>query len=145
MPEEADRRHTIGEVSELTGVAVHLLRQWEQKTSVLKPKRDRNNRRYYTLDDINVVRELNHLVRHRKMTLRGASLHLAKKLHGQEEPENRQEIIELVDKIEGEVRAMLRLLDGTRSTDLSRGKKDTRPTELQSPESPFKDRANKSP
>lgn len=106
-----ERRLRISEVSELTGVAIHLLRQWEEKIPQLKPRRDRANRRYYLEKDIDIVRRIKHLVRHEKMGLDGVKIRIAQELHGEGRPRTRQEAIDLVDRIETEVRTMLEILD----------------------------------
>ena len=106
-----ERRLRISEVSEMTGVAVHLLRQWEDKIPQLKPRRDRANRRYYLEKDVEIVRRIKHLVRHEKMGLDGVKIRIAQELHGEGRPRTRREAIDLVDRIESEVRSMLTLLD----------------------------------
>ncbi|HPO17338.1 MAG TPA: MerR family transcriptional regulator [Candidatus Hydrogenedentes bacterium] len=111
MSTSHERRYRIGEVSKQTGVPIYLLRQWERKVTQLKPKRDRNGRRYYTDADINVVREINFQKEHNRTTLKGASLVLSKKIHGLGEVKNRQKIVEALDKIEDELRTMIHLLD----------------------------------
>jgi len=111
MAKPLDRRYRIGEVAEMTGVAPHLLRQWEAKFPQLKPKRDRAGRRYFTAADIDIVRRINYLLRHDKMTVKGARVRLAQELHGEGRPRTNQEAIDLLDKIQEEVRAMLDILD----------------------------------
>ena len=111
MAELADRRYTISEVQELLDVPAHLLRQWEGRIPQLKPRRDRANRRYYTRDDIAIARRIKHLVRHEKMTLDGARIRLAQEIRGEGRPKTNQEAVDLLDKIETEVRAMLNLLN----------------------------------
>ena len=112
MPETTDRRYGIAEVSRITNVPAHMLRQWESRFSQLKPKRDRANRRYYTALDIEIVRRIKQLLRHEGMTRNGAARALARELYGQGAPKTRQEIIDLIDKVEKEIRAMLDLLNG---------------------------------
>ena len=111
MPELEDRRYKISEVSEIVGVPVHVLRQWERRIQYLKPRRDRANRRYYTLEDIEIAQRIKHLLRHEKMTLEGVELQLAQELYGEGRPKTGREVIELLDKIESEARAMLAMLD----------------------------------
>ena len=117
MSPDADKRYKIGKVSEMTGVAPHVLRQWEAKFPQLKPKRDRANRRYYTAADINIVRRLKTVLWHEKMTAKGARIRLAQELHGEGRPKTRQEAIEILDKLEDEVRAMLDLLRESEAPD----------------------------
>ncbi len=111
MSESPDKRYRIGEVSQETGVPVHVLRQWESKAAQLRPRRDAAGRRYYTRDDINIVLKMKYYIYHKKMTIKGASLALSKSIHSTGELEDRRGIIDLTDKIEDEIRTALKLLD----------------------------------
>jgi DNA-binding transcriptional MerR regulator len=111
MSPSVDRRFTIGEVSEITDVPVHLLRQWEDKFPQLKPKRTRSNRRYYLAKDIEIVKRIKTLLRHDRLRVDGARIRLAQELHGEGRPRTQAEAIDLADKIQSEARAMLDLLD----------------------------------
>ena len=106
-----DRRYRISEVSDLTDIPVHALRQWEARYPQLKPKRDRSNRRYYMPEDIGIVRRIKELVRHEKLTAEGASLRLSEELYGEGRPKSNLEMRQLLGKIEGEARALLDMLD----------------------------------
>ncbi|MBN2308330.1 MAG: MerR family transcriptional regulator [Candidatus Hydrogenedentes bacterium] len=112
MGESPERRHKISEVSEITGVPIHVLRQWEERFPQLRPSRDRANRRFYLAADIAIVRRIKQLLWHEKMTTQGARTRLAQELRGMGRPQTRQEAVELVDRIEEEIRAMLDLLNG---------------------------------
>lgn len=111
MSKRADKRHSISEVSQITGVPVHVLRQWEARFPHLRPKRNRSNRRYYLLEDIEVVRRIKQLVWHEKLTTAGARKRLDAELHGIERPKSRQEVIDLLDDTEAKIRELLDLLD----------------------------------
>jgi DNA-binding transcriptional MerR regulator len=111
MSPPVERRYSISEVSELTAVPQHLLRQWEAKFPQLKPKRNRANRRYYYQADIAVVQRIKVLLRHEGLRTDGAKIRLAQEIHGEGRPRTRQEMIDQVDHIQTEVRAMLSLLD----------------------------------
>ena len=106
-----NKRYKISEVSAMLDLPPYLLRQWESKIPQLNPKRDRAGRRYYLATDIDIARRLKYLIRHEKMTISGARVRLAQELHGAGKPATRQEAIDLLDKIETEVRAMLDLID----------------------------------
>ena len=110
MAKTFDKRHSIGEVSEMTGVARHLLRQWEEKFPQLRPKRNRSDRRFYLQADIDVVKRIHFFLRHEKMTIEGARLRLAQELHGEGRPRTRKEALDLLDKIDDEVRSALHTL-----------------------------------
>lgn len=106
-----ERRYSIREVSETTGVPPYVLRQWEAKIPQLKPRRTRANRRYYLEEDIEIVRRLNYLVRQERLTLTGAKLRLAQELHGEGRPRTQREARDLLDQITAEANALERLLD----------------------------------
>ena len=65
------RYFTIGEVSELCMVKTHVLRYWEQEFNQLSPVR-RGNRRYYRQEDVQLVREIRHLLYEQRFTIDGA-------------------------------------------------------------------------
>ena len=106
-----DRRYTISEVGEITGVPAHVLRQWESRIPQLNPKRDGSNRRYYTLDDIDVVRRIKQLVRHEKLTIKGVVKRLSQEIYGEGRPKTNREVLDLLDKLETEVREALDMLE----------------------------------
>jgi len=111
MPLLDDRRYSISEVSEHLELPVHLLRQWEVQVPMLKPKRDRANRRYYRLEDIRVIQRIKQLVRDEKMTLQGAAKRIRQETLGQGAPQTNQEALELIDQIEEKARGVLNILD----------------------------------
>ncbi len=111
MAEADDRRYGIAEVSRMVGVAAHVLRQWESRFPQLKPKRDRAKRRYYQARDIEIARRIKQLVRHDKLTTEGAIKQLNIELYGVGRPKTKQEVIDLLDKMEAEVRGLMELLE----------------------------------
>ncbi|KEZ77702.1 MerR family transcriptional regulator [Salinisphaera hydrothermalis C41B8] len=50
----------------------HVLRYWEQEFSQLKPLKRRGNRRYYQQHDIQIVRDIRHLLYSEGFTIQGA-------------------------------------------------------------------------
>ena len=76
----AKRYFTISEVSELCQVKAHVLRYWEQEFSVLNPQKRRGNRRYYTYEDIMLVRKIRHLLYDEGFSIVGARKQLT---HGE--------------------------------------------------------------
>ena len=71
-PIPAKRYFTIGEVSELCGVKPHVLRDWEQEFSQLKPVKRRGNRRYYQHHEVLWVRRIRELLYDQGFTISGA-------------------------------------------------------------------------
>ncbi len=79
MSEKINKVYTIKEVSELTGIPIYKIRQWEKKIKKLKPKRHpKTNWRFYTDEDIKTLREVSFLLRHKKMRLQGIDSELTK-------------------------------------------------------------------
>ena len=55
------KRFTISEACELCDVKQHVLRYWESKYKKLQKVERRNNRRYYTTEDLLTIRMINKL------------------------------------------------------------------------------------
>lgn len=111
MKAPTDRRYSIREVSELTGVAPHVLRQWEAKIPQLNPRRNRANRRYYLETHIELVRRIDHLLHEERLTLSGVMLRLGQRGHGEGRPALPLSANELLAQIQAEARALENLLD----------------------------------
>lgn len=66
--------YTIGEAAEVIGESVSLVRYWSDNFSrFLKPHRNAKGNRLYTAGDIEVLKQIYHLVKVNGMTLSGAS------------------------------------------------------------------------
>lgn len=63
---------TIGEVADDLGVNASLLRYWEKEFGTLRPKRTNRGDRLYTRNDIEQLRQIQHLVKDKGFTLQGA-------------------------------------------------------------------------
>ena len=108
-----ERRYSIGEVSEMLGVTVRTLRVWEDEFKQLKPKRDRVKRRYYLQEDIEIARRIKQLLKGERLSTEGARIRLTQEMHIDGRPRTRQELIDLVDELENDVRALLDRMDKT--------------------------------
>lgn len=65
--------YTIGETAKLLGENVSLVRYWSDNFErFLKPHRNAKGNRFYTSDDIDVLRQIHFLVKVNGMTLAGA-------------------------------------------------------------------------
>ncbi len=65
--------YSMGEVSEMFDVNPSLLRFWESKFSVLRPKKNAKGNRLYSEEDLAQIKLIYHLVNERGMTLDGAA------------------------------------------------------------------------
>jgi len=106
-----EKRYSIREASEMTGVPDYVLRQWEDRFPSLQPGRDRAKRRYYLMKDVDIVRRIKQLMWHEKMSTEGARVRLVQELRGEGRPKTRREALDILDGMESQVRAMLDLLD----------------------------------
>lgn len=71
--------YTIGEVAEILGESVSLVRFWSNEfTKFIKPQRNAKGNRLYTKDDIDIFKHIHLLVKVEGLTLEGA----AKRLKG---------------------------------------------------------------
>lgn len=77
LPPIPEKRYfTIGEVADLCEVKPHVLRYWEQEFPSLRPNKRRGNRRYYSRDDVVLVRKIVSLLYEQGFTIQGARVQL---------------------------------------------------------------------
>lgn len=107
MAKPVDRRHSISEVSDLLGVPIHVLRQWEERFPQVRVRRDRANRRYYQEKEIAILRRIKQLLWHERLTTAGARRRLDEELVGAGRPETKQEARELLARAEEKVRRLI--------------------------------------
>ena len=70
--------YSIGEVAEMLNVAPSLLRFWETEFDCIKPHKNKKGNRYYTLQDIEILRKIYYLTKECCFTLDGAKEQLKK-------------------------------------------------------------------
>ena len=64
--------YSIGEVADMFNVNTSLIRFWEKEFDVIKPKKNKKGNRFFTIQDIENIKLIYHLVKERGMTLSGA-------------------------------------------------------------------------
>ena len=64
--------YSIGEVAQMYGVNVSLIRFWENEFDILKPKKNKKGNRLFTKTDLENLEVIFHLVKERGFTLDGA-------------------------------------------------------------------------
>jgi len=112
--EAPGRRYKISEVSEMTGVPITKLRQWGERFSRLRPKRNRVGHRYYDVDDIAIVKRIKYYIEHEGMRTEGVEKALGEEVHGLGRVKTGKEAMALINKIETEVNAMLDAIEKRR-------------------------------
>ena len=81
MNEKEKLYYPIGEVAQMLGVNPSLLRYWETEFSAIQPHKNKKGTRYYTADDIALLKHIYHLSRECGYTLEGVKEQLRLKDH----------------------------------------------------------------
>ncbi len=74
---DAGALRTIGEVAKALGIKHHVLRYWEEQFPMLSPLTRAGGRRYYRVEDVALIREIDRLLHREGYTIRGARLAIA--------------------------------------------------------------------
>jgi DNA-binding transcriptional MerR regulator len=117
MNKESEKVYTIKEVSEITGVPVYKIRQWEKHVKKLKPNRHKkNNWRLYTQKEIEIIKHIDYLLRKRKIKLAGVDDELTKiEYLGVDNQFDKEEFKYLLKKLKLELLEIKALLQSTLS------------------------------
>jgi len=67
-----DALRKIGEVSKELEIPIHVIRFWEQKFPTLNPIKKNNGQRYFSIDQLIILREIKSLLYNKKYTIEGA-------------------------------------------------------------------------
>ena len=92
--------YSIGEVAKMFNVNTSLIRFWEKTFDVIKPHKNKKGNRLFTPEDINHFHLIYHLVKEKKMTLKGAQMQLKER---KEETEQNFEVIKKLKNIKNEL------------------------------------------
>jgi len=88
--------YSIGEVATKFSLAPSTLRFWEKEFDTIKPFKNKKGDRFYTQEDINHLALINHLVKERGMTLKGARTKIKQ---NKSETESTFEIVQKLQQI----------------------------------------------
>ncbi|MEI7423332.1 MAG: MerR family transcriptional regulator [Prolixibacteraceae bacterium] len=87
---------SIGEVAEKFNLAPSALRFWEKEFDTIKPFKNKKGNRFYTQDDIDQIAVINHLVKERGLTLKGAKVKIKE---NKDEVAHNYEIVQKLQEI----------------------------------------------
>ena len=76
---------SIKEVADMLELKPYVLRYWEKEFSILRPKRNRVGRRYYTKKDVDVVRMIRNILHEQGYTIAGAKKKIVQIIEGPEQ------------------------------------------------------------
>lgn len=102
--------YSISEVSDLLKINASNLRFWEKEFKQLKPRRSDKGTRFYTKDDIELVKQIMFLVNEQNLTLQGAKQKLGQK---KDQVEKQQEVVERLKRIRAELKGLSKALGGS--------------------------------
>lgn len=88
--------YTMGEVTEMFDVRPSLIRFWEQRFDILKPKKNKKGNRLFTPADVKNLEIIYHLTKERGMTLAGVEKYLK---NNKEDAERETEIVRRLQTI----------------------------------------------
>ena len=99
--------YSISEVAEMFKVNQSNLRFWEKEFKELKPRRNEKGTRFYTPEDIQIIKQIIYLINDQKLTLSGAKSRLGQK---KDVIAKQQELVERLKKIRAELLGISRAL-----------------------------------
>lgn len=92
--------YSISEVAAMFNVNQSNLRFWEKEFKQLSPKRNAKGTRFYSPDDIQIIKQIIYLVSEQKLTLDGAKRKLSQK---KDVVAKQQEVVERLKAIRKEL------------------------------------------
>jgi len=92
--------YSISEVADMFSVNQSNLRFWEREFTQLTPKRNAKGSRFYTLDDVQLIKQIIFLVNEQRLTLDGARRKLSQK---KDTVAKQQEVVERLKQIRKEL------------------------------------------
>ena len=99
--------YTMGEVSAMFDVNQSLIRFYEKEFDVLQPKKNKKGNRYFTLEDIENLKIIFHLIKDKGYTLNGAKEHLKNNIDNTKDSQRVINSLENLKKFLLEVRDQL--------------------------------------
>ena len=102
--------YSISEVAEMMGINQSNLRFWEKEFKQLSPRRNKGGTRFYTTDDIAVVKQIMYLVNDQKLTLDGARARMNQK---KDAVTKQQEVAERLKRVRADLKGLLKLMNST--------------------------------
>jgi DNA-binding transcriptional MerR regulator len=99
--------YSIAEVSSILNINASNLRFWEKEFKQLKPKRNNKGTRFYTDEDIKLIKQIMLLVNEQNLTLEGARQKLSQK---KDRVAKQQELVERLKKIRSELKGLSKAL-----------------------------------
>lgn len=112
MHDEFDKKYyKISQVSEILGIPQSTLRYWEDRFTIIKPRRTEGGTRYYSPADIEKIRMVYYLVKERGIKLDAAQEMIR---HNHSGVSKRFEAVERLKSIRAQLTRLLAAIDSGR-------------------------------
>ena len=99
--QELDKKfYKIGDVATILGIPMSTLRYWESQFTIIKPRRNVKNIRFYTPNDIETIRKVYYLVKEKGLKLDAAQEQIRNNRDG---VDKRFEVIERLKNIRADL------------------------------------------
>jgi DNA-binding transcriptional MerR regulator len=102
------RYYKISEVAEIVGLPVSTLRFWENKFTIIRPRRNEHGTRFYTPTDIEKIRMVYYLVKEKGMKLEAAQDQIKRNAKG---ISHKVEAIERLKSVRNKLQALIDSID----------------------------------
>ena len=96
--------YKIGEVAEILGIPASTLRFWEKEFTIIKPKRNSKNTRFYTPEDVETIKMVYYLVKEKGLKLVAAQQQIRVNRHNVSQ---RSEVINRLKSVRNQLQDML--------------------------------------
>ena len=97
---DLDAIRTIGEVSQIINVPIHVIRFWEKKFDSIKPIKKKGGNRYFDKDQVSNLITIKKLLYEDRYSIEGAKKVLMKKIFIEKEKQTLvKEIRQLINKL----------------------------------------------
>lgn len=100
--------YRIGDVAELLGLPQSTIRYWEKEFGSLRPRRNTGGTRYFSPNDIELLRLIKFLLYDKGLTIEGAREHLR---HNRDDVEKKHQVIRRLQVIRRRLVSMLDTFD----------------------------------
>lgn len=107
--QELDKKfYKIGDVASILDIPMSTLRYWESQFTIIKPRRNAKNIRFYTPNDIEIIRKVYYLVKEKGLKLDAAQDQIR---HNRDGVDKRFEVIERLKTIKHDLQELQAALD----------------------------------
>ena len=107
MQELNKKFYRIGDVAVILGIPESTLRYWETQFTIIKPRRNAKNIRFYTPNDIETIRKVHYLVKEKGLKLDAAQAQIRANRDG---VDKRFEVVDRLKEVKARLQGLQRAL-----------------------------------